>query len=312
MGQAQAIELLISALRRDRIAPAYLFVGPPGVGRSLAARDFASLLLAPTQPPSPLLRQRVQQGNHPDVLWVEPTYLHQNKLVSAAEAADLGIKRRSPPVIRIEQIRDIAHFLGRPPLEAKRAVVVLQDAETMAESAANGLLKTLEEPGRATIILIAPSVDALLPTLVSRCQRIPFRRLGQVEMQQVLQQTGHDDILNHPEVLALAQGCPGEAIAHWQQRQAIPPEVLEATVHLPTTLHQALTLARHIDQNLDTESQMWLLDYVQHTHWQQLRHPSSLDYMETARRQLRSYANARLVWEVLLMKMLAPQASPLA
>ncbi len=52
-------------------------------------------------------------------------------------------------------------------------MVVIEDAETMAEPAANGLLKTLEEPGKATLILIAPSPEALLPTLVSRCSAFP-------------------------------------------------------------------------------------------------------------------------------------------
>ncbi|HEY9662081.1 MAG TPA: DNA polymerase III subunit delta', partial [Allocoleopsis sp.] len=154
IGQTQAIELLTCAVSQNRIAPAYLFAGASGVGRSLAARCFAELLLMPvrasdrlaaTNAPS-ALRQRIQLGNHPDMLWVEPTYLHQGKRLSATEAAELGVKRRSPPEIRLEQVREIARFLSRPPLEAGRSVVVLENAETMAEAAANGLLKTLEEP----------------------------------------------------------------------------------------------------------------------------------------------------------------------
>jgi DNA polymerase-3 subunit delta' len=308
IGQPQAIELLTSAITQNRIAPAYLFAGPHGVGRSLAARHFATLLLAPpprtgnapvlAPPPPPRLQQ-----NHPDLLWVEPTYLHQGKRLSAAEATEQGLKRKSPPEIRLEQIREIARFLARPPLEAPRSVIVIEAAETMAEAAANGLLKTLEEPGRATLILIAPSPDSLLPTLVSRCQRIPFRRLEPTALTQVLTQA-HPEILQHPEILALAQGSPGEAIAQWQQIQAIPPELLTATTALPKSPRQALSLARQITQELDTESQLWLLDYLQHHYWNTQRNPTPLEPLEKARRYLLQYVQPRLVWEVTFLKMI--------
>lgn len=310
IGQPQAIELLTCAVSKNRIAPAYLFAGAPGVGRSLAARCFAELLLMPvrasdmltsTDAPSSL-RQRIQLGNHPDMLWVEPTYLHQGKRLSASEAAELGVKRRSPPEIRLDQVREIARFLSRPPLEAARSVVVLENAETMAEAAANGLLKTLEEPGQATLILIAPSADSLLPTLVSRCQRIPFQRLNAESMAQVLTQTDYAEILQHPEVLALAQGSPGEAIEHWQQLQTIPPELLTAAAQPPQSLRQALTLAHQITQTLDAEAQIWLIDYLQHYYWQQ-QQPHLLHPLENARRYLRQFVQPRLVWEVTLTNM---------
>ncbi|MFQ3617527.1 MAG: DNA polymerase III subunit delta' [Cyanobacteriota bacterium] len=307
VGQPQAIELLQSALQRDRIAPGYLFVGTAGVGRSLAALGFAERLLArdPQEPFSPARQQRIAQRNHPDFLWVEPTYLHQGKRLSAAEAAEQGVKRRSPPQIRLEQIREIATFLSRPPLEAPRAVVVLDDAHTMAESAANGLLKTLEEPGRATLILIAPSVESLLPTLVSRCQRIPFRRLSAADLAQVLQRLGHGEILQHPEILALAQGSPGEAIAQWQQLQTVPPDLLQDAIQVPTTLRAALELARKIDQNLDLEAQLWLVGYLQQVYWRSQQPAAHLERLETARRHLLGYVQPRLVWEVTLMDIAA-------
>ncbi|MCU0524209.1 MAG: DNA polymerase III subunit delta' [Elainella sp. Prado103] len=298
IGQSQAIELLTRAVQRDRIAPAYLFAGTPGVGRTLAARGFAELLLAPDPDRiTPALRQRIQQGNHPDLIWVEPTYLHQNKRISAAEAAELGIKRRSPPEIRLEQIRELARSLSRPPLEAPRAVVVIDHAESMAEAAANGLLKTLEEPGRATLILIAPSPDALLPTLVSRCQRIPFQRLDTPAMAQVLHRLQQAEILEHPEILELAQGSPGEAIVHWQYLQTVPSDLLTAVLNLPTRLRELLQLARSIEQTLDPEAQLWLCDYLQHCYWQQGK-PDRLPILEKARRYLNQYVQARLVWEV--------------
>lgn len=297
VGQTQAVELLSWALAQQRIAPAYLFAGPDGVGRSIAARCFLALL---TGPPAAAQGQRQRlQENHPDVLWVHPTYLHQGKLLPVS-AAGTGTQRLRPQ-IRLEQVRELARFLGRPPLEASRAVVVLEQAETMGEAAANALLKTLEEPGRATLILIAAGIETLLPTLVSRCQRVPFSGLTTAQMVQVLKQTGHQEALN-PQVLAMAQGSPGAAIKSWQQLQTIPPELLQAATQIPQSPHQALELARQIDATLDPETQLWLLDYLQHCYWQQL-HPSLLQPLEEAHRQLLSYAQPRLVWEVALLKL---------
>lgn len=307
VGQNQAVELLTQAIAQNRIAPAYLFTGADGVGRKLAARCFIEQLFCFNMPESrqQQIHHRVQLGNHPDLLWVEPTYLHQGKLLSAAEAASAGVKRKAPPSIRIEQIRQITQFLSRFPLEATRSVVVLEQAETMAEAAANALLKTLEEPGQATLILIAPATEALLPTLVSRCQRIPFYRLDRQSIAQVLQQTGNEEILSQPQMIAIAEGSPGEAIASMQQLQLIPSDLLEKLNQLPKSLHDALELARQIDKTLDTEAQLWLIDYLQHCYWQkflqgEIQH-SPLEKLEKARNNLLSYAQPRLVWEVTLL-----------
>jgi DNA polymerase III subunit delta' len=312
IGQSQAVELLSLAIKQNRIAPAYLFAGTSGVGRSLAARCFAELLLQPSSSDAKashsVLRQRIQQGNHPDLLWVEPTYLHQGKRFSAAEAAELGLRRKAPPEVRLEQIREIARFLSRPPLEAPRSLIVLEQAESMAEAAANALLKTLEEPGKATIILIAPSPEALLPTLVSRCQRIPFRRLEQTAIAQILTQAGYAEILQHPEILALAQGSPGEAIAHWQQLQSIDLDLLAAITQVPTCLREALDLGQKIAKSLDTEAQLWLVDYLQHHYWQEQRQARYLKHLEDARRYLLQFVQPRLVWEVTLLAMSQIQA----
>ena len=305
LGQDQAIALLKGAIAANRIAPAYLFAGPSGVGRSLAARTFIELLFCTDIPTEkqPSVQRRLWQGNHPDVLWVEPTYLHNGTRLSVTEAAQKGLQRKAPPQIRLEQIREITQFLGRSALEASRKVVVLEQAETMAEAAANGLLKTLEEPGRATLILIAPSTESLLPTLVSRCQRIPFYRLAQEDMETVLRETGHEEILKESSVLAIAQGSPGEAIAAFEQLQAIPDTLLAQLTKLPNSPRKALELAKEIDKTLDTEAQLWLVNYLQHSYWQSRSSPGIIQQLEQARKYLLSYAQPRLVWEVTLLEL---------
>jgi DNA polymerase-3 subunit delta' len=303
VGQEQAIALLQGALASNRIAPAYLFAGSPGVGRTLATRAFIEMLFCSTIPleKQPLTQKRLRQGNHPDVLWIEPTYIHNGTRLSVKEATEKGISRKTPPQIRLEQIREISQFLGRSSLEASRKIVVLEQAETMAEAAANGLLKTLEEPGNATLILIAPSTESLLPTLVSRCQRIPFYRLSQQQMATVLQQTGNGEILQETAVLAIAQGSPGEAIAFFKQLQTIPADLLKKLILPPKTARKALELAKEIDKTLDSETQLWLLDYLQHSYWQSFSSPSIIQQLEQARKYLLGYAQPRLIWEVTLL-----------
>jgi len=308
LGQATAVELLSQAIAMQRLAPAYLFAGPTGVGRRLAALCFAQQLLTTDRTDPNVLRRRIEARNHPDLLWVEPTYLHQGKPITVAEAEELGVRRKSPPQIRLEQVREIARFLGRPTLESPRAVVIIEGSETMAEAAANGLLKTLEEPGSATLVLLATDAAALLATIVSRCQHIPFRRLPSDVMATVLTRTGHGEILQQSDVLAMAQGSPGQAIAAWEQIQSLPADLLAALKQTPRSLRQALDLARQVSKALDTESQLWLLDYLQQTYWQDQRSPAVLTALEAARTYLRRFVQPRLVWEVTLMALL-PEAA---
>ena len=316
IGQDQAVELLTSAVKTQHIAPAYLFSGPPGVGRYLGAIAFSILLLQGERNPS-LVRQKVEAQNHPDLLTVEPTYLHQGKRYTEAEAEEAGLKRKASPQIRVEQIREVTQFLSRPPLEAPRAVVIIQAAHTMAETAANALLKTLEEPGRATIILIAPSPESLLSTLVSRCQRIPFSRLATAELKQVLAQTEHREMIEQDTLCAIAQGSPGEAIIANQHLQSISSELLEQVKKLINFEEQSfldnvslsMDLAKKIAHELDFSTQLWLIDYLQQLYWEQaLSHQVAteikikLEKLERARKLLNHYVQPRLVWEVTLLE----------
>ncbi len=114
IGQNQAVELLKQAVAKDRIAPAYLFVGSPGIGRSLTARCFLELVFAQNNRDITVVKSKIEKRNHPDLLWVQPSYLHQGKLFNAEEATEKGLKRKAPPITRLEQIRQIAEFLSRP------------------------------------------------------------------------------------------------------------------------------------------------------------------------------------------------------
>lgn len=299
IGQPLAVNLLEAALRTQRLAPAYLFAGPDGVGRRLAARRFLEGVLSDGAA-SDRQRRRLEAGNHPDLLWVEPTFQHQGRLLTRAEADEAGISRRTPPQLRLEQIRAVSRFLGRQPVEAPRGMVVIEAADAMPEAAANALLKTLEEPGQGMLILLSAAPEQLLSTIRSRCQLIRFLRLDAADLQSVLTRcdaTAEDS----EELLAMASGSPGALMAHRQQLQELPSELLARLTERPGSARDALALARDLTEALDGEQQLWLLDWWQHMLWRRGNGATSLRRLETLRRHLLGFVQPRLAWEVALL-----------
>jgi len=281
VGHHLPIALLKASLQKDRIAPAYLFLGKEGIGKTLTAIAFVESFLN---------RSVV---NHPDVLLVEPTYQEKGKLIPLSEATG---NTKGKAQIRIEQIRSITDFLSHPPLYAPRSFVIMTDAHLMTETSANALLKTLEEPGRATILLI--SAQLLMPTILSRCQIIPFAPLARTEVRQILDREGFAQIPD--QVIDLAQGSPQTAIEAWQNLQTIPPELLENLRNPPLSLVSALPIAKQISQELDLPTQLWLLDYLQLELWQKRQ---NIAVLEQAKQWLQAFVSPRLVWEVTLINL---------
>ena len=305
LGQTRAVALLEASLVKGRLAPAYLFAGPDGVGRRLAALRFLEGVLAGLQGDAGI-RRRLQEGNHPDLLWVEPTYQDKGQLVPASKAEELGLARRAAPQLRLEQIRDVSRFLSRRAVEARGCVVVLEDAEAMAEGAANALLKTLEEPGEGLLILIAATPEQLLTTIRSRCQQIPFTRLSSEQLAVVLERCGEPaPTADPPELLELAAGSPGGLLRCRQAWAALPEGLAARLLDLAAAAEplQALALARDLAEALDAEQQLWLLGWWQLALWRRQAPVAQLQRLELLRSQLRAYVQPRLAWEVALLEL---------
>jgi DNA polymerase-3 subunit delta' len=313
IGQERALSLLSPALERGRLAPAYLFAGPEGVGRRLAALRFLEGVIAGPAG-DPVLRRRLQQGNHPDLLWVEPTYSHQGRLVALSRAVEEGVSRRSPAQLRLEQVREVGRFLARRPVEARGCLVVIDGAEAMAEAAANALLKTLEEPGHGMLILITAAPEQLLSTIRSRCQQIPFMRLEPSQVAQVLaglpavggeagvsRELSAAAAVDTPELLELAAGSPGALLEHRRQWHELPEGLAGRMLQLGADPLEALALARDLSEALDGEQQLWLLNWWQLALWRRRGDASSLRRLERLRSHLRAHVQPRLAWEVALL-----------
>lgn len=310
VGQPLAVDLLEAALQQKRLAPAYLFAGPEGVGRRLAALRFLEGVLSEGVG-CERARRRLEDRNHPDLVWIEPTFQHQGRLLTRDEAVEAGVNRRTPPQLRLEQIRGVRRALGRQPVESPRGMVVIESTEAMAEAAANALLKTLEEPGHGLLILLTAAPERLLSTIRSRCQLIRFVRLDLPSVAEVLRRLDAVE-QDPPELLAMAAGSPGAVLEHRNRWAALPTELMPRLRHLPNESMQALALARDVCEALDGEQQLWLINWWQQALWTSSRDVESLKRLETLRRHLLSFVQPRLAWEVALLDLTKEARSALA
>ena len=174
VGQKTAKKFLGQVMASAKIPHAYLFTGIPGVGKTSTAMAFAMALNC-KEPKEldgcglcPSCRQLLG-GNHPDFISISPE--NQN--------------------IGIEKIKELNRGLSFAPMSGRYRVCVIHQAEAMSEEAANSFLKTLEEPppGNILILKVMEPLD-LLPTIVSRCQKVPFRPLTVREITQWLVNNG--------------------------------------------------------------------------------------------------------------------------
>jgi len=174
--QPSAVRMLRAAVAHDRVPHAYLFVGPRGVGKGLAARELAKALFCPSATGTDAESiepcdacphcQRVDRGTHPDLYWFQKEPDRNDFRMSLVSRG-----KDSPEIVVIESV-------ALMPMEAMRTVTVLDDAERLNASAANALLKTLEEPApHAVLILLCADASRLPGTILSRCQWVRFRPL---------------------------------------------------------------------------------------------------------------------------------------
>ena len=153
--QPRVRDFLATALAEGRLSHAYLFLGPPGAGKHEAAEALAKCVVCPNGGDATCDEcRRVAHRTHPDVRWLVPG---------------------SATGYLVTQVRELIEDAGLAPVRARTKVYVLERAELLRGAAANALLKTLEEPPANTMfVLCGRTVDALLPTIVSRCQQVPF------------------------------------------------------------------------------------------------------------------------------------------
>lgn len=178
LGQAQALGLIKDYLKSSRVAGGYLFSGPEGVGKGMAAVAFAKALNCEKHDPdacgSCFSCVKIDKGLHPDVHILGGYALE-------------GSEEDAPSSIKIEDIRQLQRDICLRPYEGRHKVFIINNAHNLTADASNALLKILEEPPRQSVIILVSSKPSLLfATVVSRCQVIKFNGLERQKLEDIL------------------------------------------------------------------------------------------------------------------------------
>ncbi len=235
LGQAAAVGAITRALGRGRLHHAWILHGPFGTGKFTVAMRLARLLLDPQatpaqraalEPPADTeVARLIDAGSHPD--------LHVIRKELAGSSRNRELRERKQTNIPLDLLRE--HLLGggdgggsvtppvyRTPLLGHGKVFIIDEAELLETEAQNAMLKTLEEPPERTwILLCVEHEDRLLPTIRSRCQRVPFGPLPSAEMARWWERSG---LQAGPDerrwIDRFAAGSPGMAALAVRERLA--------------------------------------------------------------------------------------------
>lgn len=197
LGQEAVFAQLDRTLAAGRLAHAYLFLGPAGVGKTRTALAWAETLLVPDR--DPIATKKIARLSHPDLHLLFPMArddaADQERIgeLLTEYAKDPAAKLGGPDgsTIGIDRVRTLKEQVALARVEAPRRVVIWSDAGKLTEQAAHSALKLVEEPPADTVhILCVPETSQILPTLVSRCQRVRIRSLPTGEIAHQLEVRG--------------------------------------------------------------------------------------------------------------------------
>ncbi len=318
VGHERAVSLLDHSLKSEKLPHAYLFVGPKHVGKMTLALNLAQALNCDgEEKPCGQCRQclRIATGRHADV-----------HAIAVNDRTEIGI----------DHIREMQHEASLKPFEGRNRVFIIDGAEHLSHEASNCLLKTLEEPPpNVNIILLTVNESLLLPTVLSRCQRLEMRPLSTSVVEQALIHRWGVPQERASVLARLCSGCLGWAVAAASDEGLLSErgERLATLTHLATVGHgerftYAAELARQFSSDRESVQEvlsLWLGwwrdlmltkggsgDFITNVDREEVLHSEAKKYSLTqikgfiqslnqAKEQLEHNANPRLVLEVLML-----------
>ncbi len=332
IGQSEASALFKHSLETGNLAHAYLMVGAPHIGKTTLALDLARAVNCQgKEPPCGQCPscQRIIEGKHTDIRIIS---LNSNK-----EAGDTKTRVE----IGIDDVRELQHDASLPPFEGKYKVFIIDGAEYLSTEAANCLLKTIEEPPPQVIILLLTTEESrLLPTVVSRCQRLELKPLPIKEIEKMIIES-HGIEADKAGLLArLSHGCLGWALSvslddsYLEQRNQRLTEMISLlTASWDERFNYAAKLANE-RKAAEEIIKLWLgwwrdlmltkcgceqavinIDYIPlFERWAEVMSLSEakdfIDCMDNSLNQIALNANLRLVYEILMLNIPRKERAP--
>ncbi|MBR5598541.1 MAG: hypothetical protein IKW39_00720 [Alphaproteobacteria bacterium] len=234
IGHPEEESLFLNAYNSGSLHHGWLITGDEGIGKATLAYKIARFLLTAepnrqytslnVSPTNPIIGQIIQKS-HPDFKVLERDYTEtdKKKLIKAINSGDTvddelkqSLKRSS--VIKVDDVRDVVTFLSKKSFNDNWRVVIVDTADDLNTSSANALLKILEEPPlKSILLLLSHNPGKLLPTIRSRCAKLPLSPLKETEVQNLIRRYLPE--LDEPTVKGIAKiskGSIGRAIKYYQ------------------------------------------------------------------------------------------------
>lgn len=289
-GHQKQVSHLRSLLESNKLPHALLFTGPEGIGKKQVALQFAQEVFCNFKSEGKSCGQcssclRIIQNTHPDFISIAP----------------------ESHLIKTDVIRQLKQKLSLQPLEAPYKIAFINEAQCLHSSAANVLLKTLEEPPEKTLlILISSSPYKLLRTILSRCQKLSFSPLNTNDMQDVMQELGHS-MASDTERLALAQGSPGLFLKFSEEAfEIVQNNILPSLEKQPKDLMKLLEVAEKISKEEDLAESVLnilLMKWNQSASTHLIHAQKTEAIYHAARKFKETHVNPQLTFENLFLKL---------
>jgi len=245
VGNKKTFDFLNKSLEKETVNHAYLFSGPEQVGKFTLAKMFGRAIIL-----------SLKQIEFVDA--IDPTASLDLLVLEPEVEEKKGITKRK--AIPTEKIRDVQQELSLYPYHGKKKVLVINDAHMLTTGAQNALLKTLEEPASTSmIILVTHEQGRLLPTIVSRCQKLNFSLVADEQMRA--------DFGADKELIFFSMGRPGRLknlLADPSQKIFQRDAERELKIVISGTINEKLKLAEELSKNIVTAMEkmtlwMWTL-----------------------------------------------------